>query len=209
MSQTMTGDSRRVGGDGLKDRRQELVEAAVRSIAECGFEGLRLRLVAADVGIDHSTVHHYFATKEDLVAAVLVHVTDQLTTTMPSGNSPERRLRRHLDSLAALMSERPQLFTVAAELDLRSRRDDRLRAKIELDEAGWRSALGALLRSGHESGAWAPGLDPVAGVELIIAVVKGARLSPSRAGVSLTHLSQLMIAADRFPATNPTAKRGD
>jgi len=56
----MTGDSRRVGGDDLRDRRQELVEAGVRSIAECGFEGLRLRIVAADVGIDHSTVHHYW-----------------------------------------------------------------------------------------------------------------------------------------------------
>jgi hypothetical protein len=52
-------------------------------------------------------------------------------------------------------------------------------------------------------------VDPVAGVELIIAVVKGALLSPSRAGVSLTHLSQLMIAADRFSATDPTAMRGD
>jgi len=205
----MTEDSRRVGGAGLKDRRQELVEAAFRSIAEYGFEGLRLRIVATDVGIDHSTVHHYFATKEDLVAAVLVYVTDQFKTTMPSGNSPEGRLRQHLDALAALVSERPQLFTVTAELDLRSCRDDRLRAKIELDEAGWRSALGALFRSGQESGAWAPGVDPVAGVELVIAVVKGARLSPSCAGVSLTQLSRVMIAADRFSATNPESTRND
>src|ERR1035437_8680620 len=46
-----------------------------------------------------------------------------------------------------------------------------------------RRLLISLLRSGHESGAWAAGVDPVAGVELIIAVVKGALLSPSRAGV--------------------------
>src|ERR1035437_2926685 len=72
-----------------------------------------------------------------------------------------------------------------------------------------RRLLISLLRSGHESGAWAAGVDPVAGVELIIAVVKGALLSPSRAGVSLTHLSQLTIAADRFSATDPTATRGD
>lgn len=51
-----------------EDRRQALVEAAFRCIAEKGFEGLRLRDVAAKVGIDHSTLHYHFPTKEDLVA---------------------------------------------------------------------------------------------------------------------------------------------
>ena len=54
-----------------QDRRQALVEAAYRRIAECGFEGLRLRDVAAEVGIDHSTIHHYFPTKQALVTAVV------------------------------------------------------------------------------------------------------------------------------------------
>jgi hypothetical protein len=37
-----------------QDRRQALVEAAYRRIAECGFEGLRLRDVAAEVAISRS-----------------------------------------------------------------------------------------------------------------------------------------------------------
>ena len=55
-----------------QDRRQALVEAAYRRIAECGFEGLRLRDVAAEVGIDHSTIHHYPG------AGVLIHPGQQV-----------------------------------------------------------------------------------------------------------------------------------
>ncbi|MGH3813794.1 MAG: helix-turn-helix domain-containing protein [Pseudonocardiaceae bacterium] len=50
-----------------------MVRAAFDVIAEKGFEGLRLREVAAQVGIDHSTLHYYFPTRQDLVAAGAVH----------------------------------------------------------------------------------------------------------------------------------------
>jgi AcrR family transcriptional regulator len=42
-----------------------------------GFEELRLRDVASEVGIDHSTLHHHYATKQDLVAGVVEHAAQQ------------------------------------------------------------------------------------------------------------------------------------
>ena len=51
--------------------------AAFERVAEIGFEGLRLRQVAEQVGIDHSTLHHHFATKQALVAAVAEYTTRQ------------------------------------------------------------------------------------------------------------------------------------
>src|SRR5437588_7177836 len=106
-----------------QDRRQALVEAAYRRIAECGFEGLRLRLVAAEVGIDHSTIHHYFPTKQSLTTAVVDYATRQFWTVGQPEGGPAELLSYQLDRLARMIVERTELHIVARELDLRARRD--------------------------------------------------------------------------------------
>ena len=54
-------------------RRAEIIRAAFAQLATVGFEGLRMRQIAAEVGIDQSTLHHHFPTKQDIVAAVTEH----------------------------------------------------------------------------------------------------------------------------------------
>src|SRR5438034_9494962 len=105
-----------------QDRRQALVEAAYRRIAECGFEGLRLRDVAAEVGIDHSTIHHYFPTKQALVTAVVDYATRQFWTSEPRADTSAEELRRQLTRLARMSVERPELHIVVQQRDLRARR---------------------------------------------------------------------------------------
>ena len=51
-------------------QKQALVDAAYDIIAERGFEGLRTRDVAMRVGLNVSTLHYYFRSKEDLVRSV-------------------------------------------------------------------------------------------------------------------------------------------
>ncbi len=155
--------------DGIKTRAAELVEAAYAVVAEVGFEGLRLRRVAADVGIDQSTLHHYFATKGDLVHAVAEYATTRLAASAPPPGTPrEHAVAAHLRALVDLMRTDPDLLTVSAELDLHARRDPAVRATLDRQEAGWRAMLVSLLA------------DPAA-AELVIAAVKGVRLSPELA----------------------------
>lgn len=152
-------------------------------MAEVGFEGLRLRQVADDAGIDHSTLHHHFATKQDLVNAVVLHTTGRLAgTAPPDGPDPMARLRAHLDALRRLCEQEAELFTVTAELDLRARRDPAVRAVLEPQEAGWRAALTAVLAE-----AGVP--EPDVGAELVIAAVKGVRLAPHLAPAVLDRLA--------------------
>lgn len=140
-------------GDQL-DRRQALVHAAFSAIAEQGFEGFRLRPIAEAAGIDHSTLHHYFPTKADLIAAVVQHVTSQLEGTMRSDLEPAQRLRHHLDEIATAIVRQPELFVVLYELDLRGRRDESIAATLSQDEQGWRHALAALFTEGAEQSNW-------------------------------------------------------
>ncbi|WP_176985136.1 TetR/AcrR family transcriptional regulator [Asanoa ishikariensis] len=173
------------------DRRQALISAAFAAIANEGFEGLRLRPIAAAAGIDHSTLHHYFRTKEDLIAAVLEHVTSQLEGSMRNDLEPAGRLRHHLGAIATAIAERPELFIVLDELDLRARRDVTMAANIKHDEQGWRAALVALFDEGIEQGTWSVDLDVHASVELVIATLKGLRLRPDTAEVVVKQLCDL------------------
>lgn len=93
--------------DGRDDRKAALVAAAHQAVAEHGLEGLRLRTVAAEVGIDHSTLHHHFATKQDLIEAVVAFATAPLRSTLPTEGTPPARLTTHLKRLAALITTDP------------------------------------------------------------------------------------------------------
>jgi TetR/AcrR family transcriptional repressor of nem operon len=175
------------------DRRQALVHAAYRQIAAKGMEGLRLREVAAEVGIDHSTIHHYFATKQALVTAVVDYATRQFWTVGQPEGGPAELLSYQLARLARMIVERPELHIVVRELDLRARRDTGVRAVVASREEGWRASLTELFESGARANVWAPGVTPAAAVELVIAAVKGASLDPEHAVEVLKQLELLLV----------------
>jgi len=69
----MTGPERAVRGPyrtGVK-RREQIVAAAAAVFAARGYDGASLRQIAADAGISPAALLRHFASKEDLLAAVL------------------------------------------------------------------------------------------------------------------------------------------
>lgn len=167
--------------------------AAFRRVAEAGFEGLRLRQVAEDVGIDHSTLHHHFATKQDLVHAVAEYATRQFWVLGEGPADPAQALREHLSGLLAMLDERPELFAVTVELDLRARRDPAVAEAMTRHQAGWREVLSGVLAAGNARGAWTAPVDVEVATELVIAVVKGVRLAPETAAAVFAQLEYVLI----------------
>lgn len=137
---------------------------------------MRLREVAQAVGVDHSTLHHHFATKEDLIAAVVDHATGQFWR----GGQSEDGLAAHLERLSRMIVERPALFRVLRELDLRAARDPAVREMVDRYEDGWRREMGE--RTGASN------------VELVVALVKGVSLRPDIAPTVLRELERLITA---------------
>lgn len=174
------------------DRRAELIEAAFHRVAQQGFEGLRLREVAEDVGIDHSTAYHHITNRQDLVLGVTRMVTDRLSLTMPRTGAPIDRLTGHFDELTRLCAEDPSTLTVSAEIDLRSRRDPAVAESLAQAEAGWRAALDGIFERGVKDGVWRTP-DIGAARELVIAAVKGVRLRPDLAPVVLDQLRSTLV----------------
>jgi TetR/AcrR family transcriptional regulator, transcriptional repressor for nem operon len=61
----------------VTERKDAIMDAAERRIRDAGYNGFSFREIAADVGVKSSSVHHHFATKEALAAAVARRYSDR------------------------------------------------------------------------------------------------------------------------------------
>jgi AcrR family transcriptional regulator len=157
-------------------RRRELVLAAYREIAQHGFEGLRTREVAAEVGVNIATLHYYFPTKESLIQAVLEHAMDRFRTTLAPHGSPSDQLRNYLRAVRKLMLDEPELGAVMAELALRSVRDRSTGKTMNAMYDTWHLAVRGLLRRAVKEGGLRPELDTDAVAALIVATLTSMTL---------------------------------
>jgi AcrR family transcriptional regulator len=163
------------------DRRRALVAAAFLRIAIDGFEGLRTRDVAADVGVNIATLHYYFPTKEALIRGVIGHAMQRFTETMPGDGSAVDQLHGHLRAVARLLKEDQQLWAVMGELVLRAPRDAELGHIFQQTDGFWHQKLRDLIADCIAQGAIDPTLDPDDVAALMIAAIKGVSL-PSAGG---------------------------
>src|SRR5947207_4042155 len=153
------------------DRRQALVRAAYNEIAARGFEGLRTREVAAEVGLNIATLHYYFPTKEALIRGVVEHAMDRFRSTLAPHGSPGDQLRNHLRAVRELLLEEPELGAVMAELALRASRDADIGAIVDGTFDAWTTTTRGLLRRAVKAGAMRPELDSAPVAALIVATL--------------------------------------
>jgi TetR/AcrR family transcriptional repressor of nem operon len=163
-------------------RREELIRAAFKQIAEHGFEGLRTRDVANEVGVNIATLHYYFPTKESLIKGVLDHAMERFRSTLEPHGSPSDQLRNHLRAVRKLMSAEPELAAVMSELALRSTRDKAIASIMDTMYDVWQTTMRGLLRRAVREGGAPAELDSDAMAALIIATLTAMTLPHLRAG---------------------------
>lgn len=62
--------------DRSRATRQRLLEAAVDSLAEVGYAGSTVSVVASRAGVSRGAAQHHFPTRNDLVAAAVEYMTE-------------------------------------------------------------------------------------------------------------------------------------
>ena len=191
-----------MAGAGSSDRRHALVEAAYRRIASDGFEGLRTRDVAADVGVNIATLHYYFPTKEALIRGVIGHALKRFTDTMPGEGTPVVQLRGHLYELAQLLKQDQELWAVLGELVLRAPRDADLGHIFRQTDSIWHTKLRDLLQRCIQQGTITPPLDADNMAALMIVAIKGLSL-PTVAGFQPDAIDQIFEQFDRLLGLPP------
>jgi AcrR family transcriptional regulator len=166
-----------------EDRRRALVQAAFNQIAERGFEGLRTREVAAEVGVNIATLHYYFPSKEALIRGVVELSMQRFRSTLAPHGSPSDQLRNHLRAVRRLLRDEPQLGSVMAELALRSTRDPAIAEILEGTNEAWHRTVRGLLRRAASDGDLRPELDSDEVASLVVATLTSMTL-PAVAGAA-------------------------
>ena len=153
--------------------RRALVMAAYARIAATGFEGLRTRDVAADVGINIGTLHYYFPSKEALIRAVVHHCIGKFAATLASEGSPAEQLQAHLEGIRYLLKTDQQQWAVLSEVSLRAARDETIAELMRESQNHWFEFLRGLVARGVASGSLEPGLHPEGVAATLIAAIGG------------------------------------
>lgn len=144
------------GGEPVIDRRRRtrgaetrdtILSAAIRRIAHLGFEGLRVRDVAMEAGINNATLHHHFPTKEDLIAGVVERFVSEFEAAQPErlASDLDRRFEQYRTSVRELMAAKPAMFVILNELLLRAARDPVIAKLMAPSQERWLDYLLYLL----------------------------------------------------------------
>ena len=157
-------------------RRRDLLDAAYSVIAEKGLEGLRTRDIAARAGVNIATLHYYFASKEELLVAVIRHVPERFLAGAVAPPAPERSLRAHLERAFGTFRANPELNTVLQELTVRAHRDPAARFALRAIHDQWNGTVEDILRRAIADGAVREDLDVRTSARIVTSFVMGAFL---------------------------------
>jgi AcrR family transcriptional regulator len=137
--------------------REELLDAAIRLIAEVGPTAFTLREIARRAGVSHNAPYRHFRDKDDVMAAVATQGYRELNTAMLEAAKPEtdaiRRLKCAGSAYIAFALRRPEHFTVMFDAPISTRTNP------EAAEAGERAfgTLVSLVKNCQEAEQLPPG----------------------------------------------------
>jgi AcrR family transcriptional regulator len=107
--------SLRMGRMAAEDRRQQIIEVAIRLFSQKGFRGTTTKEIALAAGVNEAIIFRHFATKSELYAAIIDHKANP-----PDGPS----LQGMLDEAIATGDDRRVFESIAFNILEFHERDD-------------------------------------------------------------------------------------
>ncbi|QIS06129.1 TetR family transcriptional regulator [Nocardia brasiliensis] len=154
-------------GKGI-ERREQILDAALRTIAERGYLATSVAELADAAGLSQGGLLHYFGSKEELFVAVL-RKRDELDLARISGSAPEAFVAviRRNTQVPGLI----ELFThmQAAAADPRHPAHDYMLERYRVGTAGFAAALRAM----QQEGALSARIDTEAAATMFFALADG------------------------------------
>jgi AcrR family transcriptional regulator len=101
-------------------RRQQIVDAAIDTIAEVGFAQASLARIAARIGISKGVISYHFAGKDDLIRQIVIEVVEAgrayiLPRVFAEPTGPAR-LRAYIESNLAFMRDHRNYMVAVVEI---------------------------------------------------------------------------------------------
>jgi TetR/AcrR family transcriptional regulator len=201
--------------DAVAQRREQLLDAALRTFARYGFRRTAMDDIAAEAGVSRPSLYQHFTGKEDVFRALSRRLHDQALTASgvaARGGGPlAERLRAVLAPKLDLVLDIARESPHAAEL---LDENDRICGGIEQE---FRAALVRLLANVFRAAARrgevdlrGRGLSASDAAALAVDGVLGVERELAEPDVQRRRLTQFatVLAAGLAPGTHPTAARG-
>ncbi|MCC6666500.1 MAG: TetR/AcrR family transcriptional regulator [Polyangiaceae bacterium] len=114
--------------------RQQVLDAAIRALAENGSAHTSVSDIAETAGMSKGAVHYHFESKDDLIAQVLVRCADvmreRVRAAWDAPGEPQEKVRRALREMRAARSQGSAELRVLADLMAQGIHDPKLRQAL-------------------------------------------------------------------------------
>ena len=135
----------------MKERRQEILATAYGIMGTKGLEEVHARTVAAEVGVNHATVHYYFPRRSDLIAGIAdyaLYILLEDRSRFQEGSTDAReKMDNELALAEAYCRKQSRFVKVLAGLYVASISDANVRKKMKAVWAAWLSMYTELLKT--------------------------------------------------------------
>jgi AcrR family transcriptional regulator len=144
-----------------EEKRQKILEAAVRAFARKGYHACRVGEIAEEAGVAYGLVYHYFGSKEEVLQTIFRDTWEQMLARIreveETDDPAPEKIRKVTALLLRTWRRDPDLVRVLVREVTRS--PEQLQQQI--DEIGHAyDALERIIASGQESGEFRRDLDP-------------------------------------------------
>ena len=97
------------------EKRDEIVSAALELIAENGFHGAPMAMIAEKAGVGAGTIYRYFENKDVLIKELYQELEERLCAAITEGYSPEKPVRERFLHLGTAILR----YCISSPLDFR------------------------------------------------------------------------------------------
>jgi AcrR family transcriptional regulator len=142
-----------------RERRRQILDAAVRAFARNGYHGCRVSDVAREAGVAYGLVYHYYGSKEALLDAIFRETWGAMLATIKSvedlDETAGERVRKVTEIVLRTWKRNPDLVRVLVREVTRSSHVQFESGEIELAMA----ALRRVVESGQRDGEFSTQID--------------------------------------------------
>jgi len=86
-----------------ESKRKLILEAAIRVFADHGYHGARVGDIAADAGVAHGLLYHYFASKDDVLRTIFVENWGELVKRFRAVEASDEPAPEKLEGVAKIL----------------------------------------------------------------------------------------------------------
>lgn len=163
-------------GKPQEERRKEIVQAAMEIAAETGIKKVTTQAIADKVGIAQPTVFRHFKTRDDIFAAVIGWIAENLSKAILSGANPEdssdEQLRKLLQSQLTFINKHRAVPKVLFS-DLLHLESPKLKSLLQELMNGYIKRVTQLLEQGKKDGLYREALNAEQTARYIAALIQG------------------------------------